>query len=491
MIAIPLTKNFSWRNPPWLTIVLILINCFVFPVFQGDEDRYRDEAMQFYFQSSLGKLETEFYGLYLQRHNLPPLEEDKLFQKLSDKERPYYCFHKIFRDTQFNQELSSAALVPDTDSRMQEWRQLRPEFDQKMESVVSYRFGFRPAAPRPLTWFSYMFLHGSWGHLIGNMIFLWLIGALIEYGCRHVVFPFIYVLGGFGAAGLFWVLNSASNAPLVGASGAIAGIMGAFTVLYGLKRVSIFLNLGFYFNYLKFPAILLLPLWMGNELFQLLFDKLSPVAYAAHLGGLGVGAVLAYGAKLIPSCLDQSAFVPAEDYSVAPLIEEALNHMGTLAFADARVLLQKALDKEPENLAVWQHLFTIDRQSPETQQFHQTTATLLDLLCRDPELAAKACAIFQEYSKVAKPPRLSVGHYLRVSQCFIASGDLESARRILWALAKKAKNSEELPMALFRLAQAYQRKRRDEAYQECLRLIQTQFPMSDVARVAGAQLKKA
>ncbi len=187
-----------------------------------------------------------------------------------------------------------------------------------MARVVSYRYGFRPAYPRLVTWFSSMFLHGGWGHLIGNMIFLWLIGALIEYGCRHVVFPVIYILAGVGGDVLFWLLHSGSTSPCVGASGAISGIMGAFAVFYGLKRVGIFINLGFYFNYLKFPAILLLPFWMGHELFQLHFDEMSNVGYAAHLGGLGFGALLAWVAGTIPGCLDQEAFAAAEEDKVAP-----------------------------------------------------------------------------------------------------------------------------------------------------------------------------
>ncbi|MBI5897428.1 MAG: hypothetical protein HZB24_15930 [Desulfobacterales bacterium] len=230
---------------------------------------------------------------------------------------------------------------------------------------------------------------------------------------------------------------------------------------------------------------------MASELFQLLFDTLSSVAYAAHFGGLAFGAILAYGAQKIPGLLDQEAFVAAEEDKVAPLLERALKHMGALEFAEARPLLEEVLEEEPENITVWQHLFTIDRQNPETPRFHQTTAKLMDLLCANPEYAAKACALFEAYSKVAKPPRLSAAHYVRVSQCFVANGDMSAARRILLTLVKKAKHLEGLPMALFRLAQGFQRNQQNGDYLECLRLIRAEFPMSDVARVAGEHLKRA
>ena len=74
-----------------------------------------------------------------------------------------------------------------------------------------------------------MFLHGGVAHLVGNMIFLWLVGCLLETGCGRIYYLGIYILTGFGAAGLFWAGNMQSLTPLVGASGAIAGFMGAFT----------------------------------------------------------------------------------------------------------------------------------------------------------------------------------------------------------------------------------------------------------------------
>ncbi len=491
MIAIPLTKNFSWRNPPLLTIALILINCFIFIAFQRDDDRRWEEALEFYFVSGLGDLEIDAYKGYVQQASVPSPENDAVFGKLSEDEKQYYYYRAIVENAEFGRRLAAGAIWPETDPRLGEWRRLRSEFESRMERVVAYRYGFRPAFPRLVTWFSSMFLHGGWGHLIGNMIFLWLIGALIEYGCRHVVFPVIYLLAGVGGDVLFWLLHSGSTSPCVGASGAISGIMGAFAVFYGLKRVGIFINLGFYFNYVKFPAILLLPLWMGHELFQLRFDEMSNVGYAAHLGGLGFGALLAWVARTIPGCLDQEAFAAAEEDKVAPRLEQALKHMGALEFAEARWLLEEVLKEAPENITAWQHLFTIDRQSPEAPQFHQTTAKLMDLLCADPASADKACALFQAYSQTAKPPRLSAGHYLRVSQCFLASGDLGAARRILVTLVKKAKHLEGLPMALFRLSQGFQRSKLSGDYLECLHLIRAEFPLSDVARVAGERLKKA
>ena len=141
-----------------------------------------------------------------------------------------------------------------------------------------------------------MFLHGGWDHLLGNMIFLWLAGCLLEQGCGALVLALVYLGGGLCAAGLFLgTLPGQTISTLVGASGSIAGIMGAITTLYGMQRIKIFLMLGFYFNYLRVPAMLLLPLWIGYELFNnLQYGETNNVAYMAHVGGLLGGAAIGF-----------------------------------------------------------------------------------------------------------------------------------------------------------------------------------------------------
>jgi membrane associated rhomboid family serine protease len=478
MIAIPLTKNFSWRNPPLMTIGLILINCFIFIAFQHNDDRYWAEANQFYFDSGLAKLEIQLYRIYLESKNNTASENRGAIPGGSDN------------DAHFLKRLKNGGVVPETDPRLARWQRLRSEYTARLNRVVAYKYGFKPASPRPFTWLSSMFLHGGWGHLIGNMIFLWLIGCLIEYGCRHITFPIIYLLGGMGGSAFFWLLNSNSTIPSLGASGAIAGIMGAFTVFYGLKKVRIFINLGFYFNYLKFSAIFLLPLWMASQLLQMLFDTLSPVAYAAHLGGLGCGAVLALIARHIPGSLQEDAFEAAEEDKVAPLLEHALAHMGALNFSAARGLLEQALEHDPDNITVRQHLYTIDRQHPEKSRYHLTASELLARLCLQPDHFDRACSLFQDYIKTAKPPKLSGDQYITISQCFIATGRLQDAQRIIFSLVKKAPRLSGLPMAMFKLSQEFRRAQQKIEWTRCLEALRHYFPMSNEAQFALEQLKR-
>jgi membrane associated rhomboid family serine protease len=104
------------------------------------------------------------------------------------------------------------------------------------------------------------------------MIFLWLLGCFLEMGCGRIFYLIVYLLSGLAAGGSFWLIYPHSISPHIGASGAIAGMMGAFAVLFGKEKIKIFFSLGFYFGYRQMTAIALLPLWLCNEFYQLFFS---------------------------------------------------------------------------------------------------------------------------------------------------------------------------------------------------------------------------
>lgn len=143
--------------------------------------------------------------------------------------------------------------------------------------------------PEELTLFSYMFFHGGWLHLIFNMIFLWIFGDNIEDAMGHTRFVVFYLLCGV-AAGLAHTLASpGSNAPLIGASGAIAGVTGAYVMLY--PRVKIWVVVLMKIP-LRLSAMWVLAAWFGFQVFNVLTNTASNVAWWAHIGGFIAGAVL-------------------------------------------------------------------------------------------------------------------------------------------------------------------------------------------------------
>src|SRR5213596_3072699 len=144
--------------------------------------------------------------------------------------------------------------------------------------------------------FTSMFLHGSWMHLIGNMWFLWVFGDNIEDSMGHVRYAIFYLTCGVAAALLQVFVSPASGIPMVGASGAISGVMGAYLILYPRVRVFAFVILGFFVTSIALPAWTMLLYWAAIQfvsgLFGLLAQEQGGVAFWAHTGGFIAGAVL-------------------------------------------------------------------------------------------------------------------------------------------------------------------------------------------------------
>ena len=145
--------------------------------------------------------------------------------------------------------------------------------------------------------FTSMFLHGSWMHLLGNMWFLWLFGNNIEDSMGRVRYVVFYLVCGVAAALTQVFLNPRSVIPMVGASGAISGVMGAYLVLYPRVRVYTLLPLGFFFTTVALPAWTMLLYWIGIQVVSGLFGLLTTsesggVAFWAHIGGFVAGIVL-------------------------------------------------------------------------------------------------------------------------------------------------------------------------------------------------------
>jgi membrane associated rhomboid family serine protease len=171
-----------------------------------------------------------------------------------------------------------------------------------------------PAA-NPLPWwetvFTAMFMHASILHIAGNMIFLWIFGNNVEDAMGHVKYLAFYILGGIAALALQWAVSPHSTAPTLGASGAIAAVLGAYIVLYPRARVLTFVFIILFFTVIELPAWVLLGIWFIEQAAFGAAGLTSPagsgggVAYFAHVGGFVFGILtvrlLATKRKRVPA----------------------------------------------------------------------------------------------------------------------------------------------------------------------------------------------
>ncbi len=170
------------------------------------------------------------------------------------------------------------------------------------DGILVFGFGLIPAVltgeaqlaayleelPAWATLLSYQFLHGGWDHLIGNLLFLWVFSDNVEDCLGHVRFVIFYLITGVIAGLVHVAIEPGSEVPLIGASGAISGVLGAYLLLHPFARLVVLIV----FVPLVLPAWLLLAGWFGFQFFASQADGTGPVAWWAHIGGFAAGMIL-------------------------------------------------------------------------------------------------------------------------------------------------------------------------------------------------------
>lgn len=173
-----------------------------------------------------------------------------------------------------------------------------------VNGLVPYRFtaGRLSSLPARVTFdtvFISMFLHGGWLHLIGNMLFLFVFGRSIEDRFGHVQYLLLYFISGIAAAAVQVLVSPASRVPTIGASGAIAGVLGAYFICYPGARITTLIPLFVFFWTVQLPALLLLGYWFliqfvaGYQMLAIQTATAGGVAWWAHIGGFTCGILLA------------------------------------------------------------------------------------------------------------------------------------------------------------------------------------------------------
>jgi len=186
------------------------------------------------------------------------------------------------------------------DGGIEATRTIQETFGAEPEEAVALQTFLDDRCPEK-SWlasiFVSMFLHGSWLHLAGNMLFLWIFGNNVEDRLGRVTFLLFYVLGGLAATGLQLAFDPSSAVPNVGASGAIAAILGAYLVMFPSARIHT-LVIFFFITFVDLPAVFVLLSWFVLQLFsgvgEMGREVGGGVAYWAHVGGFAFGAAVAW-----------------------------------------------------------------------------------------------------------------------------------------------------------------------------------------------------
>lgn len=241
MLIIPLHKRPTAENFPWVTLALILANVFVFVFLQSGDEAVVARAAGFYRSSGLYATELPRYYAFARGR----ADHERFLRALDDRladpqQRAQLALMVVQQDAPFRAALAADPPFADDSGKQDDWRAQRAQLERIWAQQVTDRFMMRYHAFEPTRIFSAMFLHAGPGHLIGNMVFLALLGLLVEGALGPGLFLAVYLLAGFGGGALSVLRHFGQDGAGLGASGAIAGLMGAYCVLWGLRKVRFF-----------------------------------------------------------------------------------------------------------------------------------------------------------------------------------------------------------------------------------------------------------
>ena len=326
MFLIPIRTEKDTVRVPYVTMGLIVLNLVIWLFTNRIVIQERHEVVELHMQ--LFEIEADYIQSLIR----------------SD---PDYLYHHgpVEVHQRFYKDVVRRSRQGDYDG----WKTLYTEFESKMTGSFFHRWGFIPGKFSFLQLFLSIFLHMNFAHVFFNMLFLWIVGCNLEEDWGWWAFLFVYVFSGVAAGGLHALKFPQSNVPLIGASGAIAGIMGIFLVKYYKTKIRFFyiwlLRIWKPWGTFTAYAGLVIPFWVVQQIFGIKWSAESGVAYWTHIGGFLFGAVVAATLRLLG--FDRAGMVEAgRPRATVPLarIDPAVSLV---------VQTREALWKDPQNVHLY------------------------------------------------------------------------------------------------------------------------------------------
>src|SRR5690554_110609 len=438
MLIIPAENAINWKRPPWVTLGLMLACMLVFLFYQGGDSRKLEQAVSEYLDSGLHQLEAPAYEDYLQREIHFEGEEDRVFelqqfQKLREEGEDFWLSASLLMDSEFYQYLLSNRDLIWTPAERTRWLEKRRFIEETyIQRLSAQQLGLIPAKLSLYSLITYQFLHGGWGHIIGNLLFLFLLGFTVEKALGPGRYLMAYLACGALSGLMYTGFSMGSQIPLVGASGSISGLMGMYVAIYGVQKIRFFYFLVVYFNYFRAPAIALLPVWVGKEIYDYWYAGSTGIAYMAHAGGLlaGAGLVWLLGKSWLQ--VKEEFFEPEEDEQDARFTSayaQAMASLGRMEFDLARRQFEALRERYPERTIVLEHLYQLAKLRPDLPAYRDLSRELMaDAMARrQPE---QMISVWQEYlSKGEAHHPLAVEDHNRVMFASLKHHDLKSAEK--------------------------------------------------------------
>jgi membrane associated rhomboid family serine protease len=348
MLIVPIQDRINWRRPPLITLMLLALNVLLY-FFSLSYDRPLNEALKEIDTTVITRFE---WPLYLEHTRQQDILYWQQIESIAETERTELLWRQWFKRDWDRHIHDHWATLSHVDA---DWQTQRQRLESARNRLSWVRWGFTPALPTVQGMFGSMFLHGDHWHLFGNMLFLLLFALALEHhwGGRRLLM--IYLTAGIAGNLLHWASEPNGMIPSIGASGAVAGLMGAYVATYGLRRIEFFYTLGFVFGSFKAPALMVFPAWLGKELFEHVFSDTN-INYMAHAGGMLGGVLVTWAVQRWWQRAPQD--ISPEDNQGAlckqPIPVRLQRLSDELAFDQANQGARERLKLEPDNGLLWE-----------------------------------------------------------------------------------------------------------------------------------------
>lgn len=447
MLIIPAENAINWKRPPWVTLGLMMACVMVFLFYQGADDRKLDAAIEQYLDGNLLALEAPAYEDYLQREirfegDRQSVLELQEFQALREQDEQGWQAVTLLFDRDYYQYLQDNRDLIWSVAERNQWSEQRGAIEEQWISRMSaFQLGLVPSDLSLYTLITYQFLHGGWGHIIGNLLFLFLLGFTVERALGPGKFLVAYLVCGALSGLVFTGFSMGSQVPLVGASGSISGLMGMYVAIYGLQKIRFFYFLGVYFNYFRAPAIAMLPVWLGKEIYDYWFAGATGIAYMAHAGGLLAGAALVWLLGKSWLQVKEEFFEPEpeqQDEQFTRGYAQAMASVGRMEFDLARRQFEALRENYPDRTVLLEHLYQLAKLRPDLPEYRDLARTLMAdaMNRRQPE---QMLEVWNEYlSKGEAHHPLAVEDHNRVLFTSLKNHDLKAAEKAFERMRLKA-----------------------------------------------------
>ena len=367
-----------------------------------------------------------------------------------------------------------------SDDLWKEWKKAYDDYEKAMHERLTRKYGFVSTDFDIPTLITSMFLHAGFMHLFFNLWFLWLVGLNVEDDWGRPFFLGFYLISGIVACLLFAVMTK-SDLPLIGASGAIAGVMGAFAVQYYKSKIYFLFILLFPFIFKVFPlyAWFYLPLWFLQQLFQAVYlSEYSPVAFWAHVGGFGFGVFVVVLLR----------YSGLERKYLTPLVEDTLNLMdldfskavearSAGDFEEAEKHLKEILLREPSNLDAAEELIDIyikGDKKKEAELVAKETFRMLRMEKKEPSVILNFYeGVLEERGLISS---LSPYDFYFISQMYTKRQQHREAAKVLAVAYKENRDTNDAPYILLRLIRALALSGNQKFLKKALFELQKKFP---------------